>query len=1111
MGIPLAITVAATVAVNYAASALAPRPKLNPVDRGRFDDIRLQTAEEGGFKPLCFGKRVRLAANMIWGTPTQEYITRDPGRTGGKGGSPEPPTPPTNTFSYKKSFAFLVCATPVKSYRRINENLEVIYNNVGSELFEGFSEVENGTPSGGALVVTDTELSAGRGVRLAGTGHFVNVGCSALSASLHTVSIFYKAASPAQVYASANGGTETLVALPATGSTPSSVTATLLLKRGLNSLKFRGGAGTSDLDKIFVSDTGDPPEPKFRDPTPTFLIDPDAAFPSDPDNPTPYYNQAQVFDANGYFEGFLTAGGQARFELFAGKETQPQSAIIVAREGASETPAWRDDSYFVTEDYLVRDGQLGNFIFEIEPEIQRLDLILEYLYTLDERAAASECDFSALSDITPDGLVLDHRAPLEEWVKALEGWFNFDIVPRGGKVTAVKRGGAVVTRLYERELRAHLYGQERPRAAVKITHEDPTDLPGSADVIYLDPAPSKDFHTGNQTTQKQIGHSFDPETLSFPIVGDADTAQAVGQRYLDGRHLAAKPGSFVCGFGKRHLIPTDVVEVETESGTLHTYRIVQKQADLLSLVSFRAVPERASIYAQEGAGVRGRGGDVLVIGPPANTLVVVADSVPVRQADAGRLVLIAAACPRGQGSWPGYHLNKRDQNGELERVGGFQAAATVGVVEAVSQSAARFGFEPAREFVVKLYHGSLESRTESEVRAERLNLALYGKGSVWEVLQFLSVEAQTPTAPFVAQYKVTGTVSGLYGTEWASNVHQAGDYFVLVDAAVESFPMRPADVTLPFEFVAQTVGQAAADAEAAGTTSLTFQGNSMKPLAVARVLLDETTGLTPRDSTGAILTTVEPRTNVETIGDEYLIQYLTDDRAQVLHEQEFGEGLPTPAVLQAEVIGAYGKYSSISGGNTFSLSGALASGRAFALQRIAGFGAFVESELRAVGATITLGLISAGKDWRTAAPDFSIVLSGEGIAALECYEGSTLLYSDPSPTAYTSGGTRFRLETAGRRIRFFKDKTSDGTQFMAESAAAPDYPLVAVVLIETGSSGSARAKEVILSTSAMPTTVLTAAQQQLFYGGLKAPAQVRILQHSGVREVGYGFPWNGAI
>ncbi len=582
-------------------------------------------------------------------------------------------------------------------------------------------------------------------------------------------------------------------------------------------------------------------------------------------------------------------------------------------------------------------------------------------------------------------------------------------------------------------------------------------------------------------------------------------------RYLDARHLAAKPGNLVCGFGKRYLIPTDVVEVEMESGTLHTYRIIQKQADLQSLVRFSVVPERPSIYSQGGAGVSGRGGDVLVVGPPANTLLVAADTVPVRQGDLGRLIAYAAACPRGRGSWPGYHLNKRDQNGELERVGGFVGAATIGVIQTASQSVAGFGYEPTREFVVKLYYGSLESRTEPEVRAERLNLALYGKGSVWEALQFLTVEAQTPAAPFVAQYKVTGTISGLYGTEWASGVHSASDFFVLVDGALESFPMRPADATLEFDFIAQTAGQATADAEAASTSSLTFQGNSMKPLAIARVLLDETTQLAPRDSTGAILTTVEPRTNVEAIGDEYLIRYLSDDRSQVLHEETFFEGLPTPAVLQAEVSGSYGKYSSISGGNTFALSGALASGRAFALQQIAGVGSFLEAELKGSGASVTLALMSAGKDWRTATPDFRIVLNGDGIASLECYEGSTLLYTDPDPTAYTGGGTRFRLETAGRRIRFYKAKTSDGTQFMAESAAAPDYPLVAVVIINVGSSGNARAKEVVLSTSALPTTVLTAAQQQRIYGGLKSPAQVSILQHSGIREVGYGFPWNGAI
>lgn len=865
--VPLLIQVGIAVGTSVASSMLAPKPRLNPVDKGRFDDIRITAAEEGAFIPLCFGRRVRLAGNLIWGTVTKEFVTRDPGRTGGKGGGGgQQATPPTNTFSYKKSFAIMVCGTPVRSYRRISENLEAIYNNLGSELREDFYEAENHALSGGAVVVTDGECSGGRAVRLAGSAHNVQVAVSALSANLHTVVVFYKASAPAQVYVSANGGSETLVPLSATGDTPATVTATLLLQRGANTINLRGGTGTSDIDRIYISGTGvpDPEDPFIKGRELTNLIDVDADFPSDPDNPAPFYNAVQAFDADGYFEGFTTAGGQARFELFAGVETQPQSAIIVAVEGASETPAFRDASYFAIEDYLLKEGQLGNFIFEIEPEIQALNEILEYLYLLDGKVTSADLDFSALAGLVPDGFVLDHRAPLSEWVTALESWFNFDIVPRGGKIAAVPRGGAVVTRLYERELRAHLYGEERPRAAVKITHETTLDLPGAVDVIYLDPSPSKDFHSGNQTAEKIVGFAFDRETLTFPIVGDADTAHAVGLRYLDALHLAAKPGSIVCGFGKRHYIPTDILECELEDGTLHTYRVTTKQADLQGMVKFGVVPERPSIYGQGGAGVSGRGGDVLIVRGLANTLLVVADSVPLRQEDFGRLVLYAAACPRGRSLWPGYHLVKKDRNDEYERVGGFNDAATIGVVETASQSAVASGYTAARSFVVKLYNGSLESRTLDEVLAERVNLALYGNGTRWEVLQFLSAAPQTPTDPFVAQYLVTGTVAGQLGSGQHSANHQDGDYFVLVDTAVKSFPVPQADLNQELTFIGQTAGQALADAEGVSSVTLTLFGATRRydpPANLRLVRLDGSTGsplLTTWDEPpGAALTPYE--------------------------------------------------------------------------------------------------------------------------------------------------------------------------------------------------------------------------------------------------------------
>lgn len=1109
VAIPLLIQVGIAAGTYVASSLLAPKPKLNPVDKGRYDDIRVTTAEEGGFIPLCFGERVRLAGNLMWGTVTKEYVSRDPGRTGGKGGARQP-TPPTNTYSYKKSFAILVCATPVRSYRRISENLEVIFNYIGSEVYEGFFEAENHTAAGGATVVSDPFLSGGRGVRLSGPGQFSLMPVRAEAEGLHTVTVFYKAAAPASVQVSTGVTSSTTVALPATGDEPEAVTATVNLSRAGGLLKILRVTGTCDIDRVYVSATGAPPPPKQAAPVATQVIDPNESFPSNENNPVPYYNVSEGFDADGYFEGFTTGGGQARFELFAGKETQPQSAIIVAVEGASETPAFRDVSYFATEDYLLKEGQLGNFIFEIEPDIQDLDETLEYLYTLDGKVAAADCDFSLLAGRKISGLVIDHRAPLAETVAALEAWFNFDIVPKGGKITAVPRGGAVVTRLYERELRAHHFGEERPRAAVKVTHEDPADLPGAVDILYLDSSPSKDFHTGNQTAQKIVGHAFDYETLSFPIVGDANTAHAVGLRYLDARHLAAKPGEMVCGFGKRHLIPTDVIEVEMDDGTLYTHRIVSKQADLQGMVKLAAVPERASIYSQTGAGVSGKGGDALLVSPPANTLLVVMDCPALRQEDVGSLILYAAGCPRGAGSWAAYHLNKRDQNGETERVGGYTAAAIVGVVETASQSAAGSGFEGSREFVVKLYHGSLESRTEEEVRAERVNIALYGSGSRWEVVQFLTVEAQAATFPFVAQYKVTGVVSGLLGTEGESATHQAGDFFVLFDAAVASFPMRPADVSYAFDFIAQTAGQALGDAEAAGVSTLTYQGNSRKPLAPSRVDVEAETGLAPRDSAGSILVMPWPRTNAELVGDEYLVEYLTDDRSAVVHSETFREGGAMPALLVSHVAGSSGKFDGVVE-NTFSLSGGGLQSRSVALQVIRGADNFVEATMRATGSgAARIGLIPATADWRGAGAPMGhhvSVVAGLVPGVTVSVNGAGVAFVDYNP----GDDVRLRIRLAGARVLFYVNYINEASQPVYESAVAAALPARLYLRLTTGSAGAAEARDAFLAIDPFAATVFSAAQQQQYYGGLKSPLQVRISQYSGVREVGYGPAWEGAI
>ncbi len=255
--------------------------------------------------------------------------------------------------------------------------------------------------------------------------------------------------------------------------------------------------------------------------------------------------------------------------------------------------------------------------------------------------------------------------------------------------------------------------------------------------------------------------------------------------------------------------------------------------------------------------------------------------MPLRQEDLNRLVVYVAGVPRGRGAWRGFALNKKGQAGEAERLGAIQKAATAGVIETASQGSASGGYESTRQFVVKLYAGELESRTLDDLRSDRLNLALYGSGSRWEVIQFESVTPQVPTFPFAAQYLVKGTFSGLYGTEVFAAAHEDGDQFILFDEAVQPFEMRASDVGQPVTFVGQTFGQAYADAESASSVEVTFTGASRLPLAIARVETDPDTGLAPRDSQGSTLVQVWPRTNAETVGDEYRMELLEDDGSQL--------------------------------------------------------------------------------------------------------------------------------------------------------------------------------------------------------------------------------------
>jgi hypothetical protein len=117
---------------------------------------------------------------------------------------------------------------------------------------------------------------------------------------------------------------------------------------------------------------------------------------------------------------------------------------------------------------------------------------------------------------------------------------------------------------------------------------------------------------------------------------------------------------------------------------------------------------------------------------------------------------------------------------------------------------------------------------------------------------------------------------------------------------------------------------------------------------------------------------------------------------------------------------------------------------------------------------------------------------------------------------YTAGAeTRVRIEVTGREVKFYLTEVGTGKPPVYVSPVAPSYPLrayaVASIVPTGGGSGSARVRQVMMTTNPLPTAVISADVQQQVFGSLKEPLRVRVRQHSGVREIGWGLPFEKEI
>lgn len=195
----------------------------------------------------------------------------------------------------------------------------------------------------------------------------------------------------------------------------------------------------------------------------------------------------------------------------------------------------------------------------------------------------------------------------------------------------------------------------------------------------------------------------------------------------------------------------------------------------------------------------------------------------------------ALAGPYGDGAWPGatiFQAIDGEFSDELASVP-TSSAATWGYVSAAMAYANPNLWDRGTAITVTLQTGELTGCTEAAANADpTLNLAAIGVEGRWEIVQFTTATLTTGTT-----YTVSGFKRGRRGTEWAAELHAAGDVFVLLDTA-DPEAMGLSEVATAVSFKAITAGRSNGF-----EINFTYEGQTLKPYAPTHLsAVKETSG-----------------------------------------------------------------------------------------------------------------------------------------------------------------------------------------------------------------------------------------------------------------------------
>lgn len=432
----------------------------------------------------------------------------------------------------------------------------------------------------------------------------------------------------------------------------------------------------------------------------------------------------------------------------------------------------------------------------------------------------SDLDLTELTNHDVRGYKIATLGSARSALEPLQAAFPFDVIQSGYTIKFKDRGAASVVTIPEPVLGAHDADSATP-VLLPDSVEMESQVASRVAIQYYDAA--RDYDIDEQASSNRSSSSSQSRTVNLPIVFTADEALKAADVLLKKEWAERRRfGPFTLPPTYRHIEAADVITVQYKGREI-TLRLTKSTELQNGLKECEGVLTSSAAYASMAMAQ-----PPLVLGqslvPLCGTTQAVLLDIPRLTADQDVPGLAAVLYGQASG-WPGGVLVSSDDNGGTWN-NVISSNTTASVFVASDSLAAHHGYSPDYSGVLtvtpRVAGDDLFSVTEDQFYSEA-NLAAYGSDGRWEIISFRT--ATDNSGIFTLQ----GFIRGLYGSAWASGLHQAGDLLVMLDTASAGFFGLPTNaIGSPRLYRAITQG---ASIDSAADVSDTYDAVNLKPLA----------------------------------------------------------------------------------------------------------------------------------------------------------------------------------------------------------------------------------------------------------------------------------------